>query len=538
MKVKNLFTLAVVFLIALVGSGCSTLSQSAKSVEEVKVKLSSSSSGHIGLKTGEQKKRVPKLTVPQLSMGATSADSVLNRRFTLVVKRVPVKSILYSLAKDAHIQLDLHPIKNTRITMMLKNVPLRLILDRISEQAQLVYKLENDILVVKQDVPVWKTYHLDYVNVAKKSEGKISLNMSVGGAASGVAGASSQRSVGGNSTKVSVSSDQDFWKEVEEGLKYIVNGNVNTSTKGAANVNSNIVINREAGTVSVKGTSSLHKLVSEYIETLLERAKRQVLIEATVVEVELSDQFQGGIDWSSLKISNAPGGQLPNDAQIQIVSDPNLNNIAGAFNFSVGLKFLQQFGNTKVLSTPKIMAINNQTAILKVVDNQVYFTTTVNTNTNQTTAITTYETQVHTVPVGFMMTLTPFVGENEDITLYIRPTLSRILGYVEDPNPALTQAGAVSRVPIVQEREISSTLRLKNGQIAIIGGLMQDTDQNSRAQLPGIGDIPIAEEAFAYHEKNRKKTELVIFIRPIIVKKPSINGDLSGFRSQLKALEN
>lgn len=200
---------------------------------------------------------------------------------------------------------------------------------------------------------------------------------------------------------------------------------------------------------------------------------------------------------------------------------------------------LQQFGKTKVLSSPKIMAINNQMAMLKVVDNQVYFTIEAETSTDTTgggASITTYTSTVHTVPVGFMMSVTPFVTEENQVSLNIRPTLSRIISYVEDPNPSLAQNNVVSRVPVIQEREMSSVLRLRNRQTAIIGGLIQDLHSNDKAGVPYLSSIPWVGDLFTYRDDQATKSELVVFIRPVVIKNPDVDhGDLQQLRPLLSS---
>ncbi|HIQ27066.1 MAG TPA: pilus (MSHA type) biogenesis protein MshL [Sulfurovum sp.] len=526
--------LLIVSLLIFIISGCATLSEMQEMPDEVKRELKNITrdKSTLNISNGRSDEQI-KLRLPSVDANRLSFNkSVLDRRFTLVVKDVPVKSIMYSLAKDIGVQLDLHPIPDKRVTLMLRDVPLRLILDKIADQLGLDYKLESGVLTVKQDVPRWVTYHIDYVNIKKQSEEKISLNMSVGSSAvgQGAGGTTATASTltGDNSTSIVIQSDQDFWKEIEEGLKSIL---------GESN-RPNLVINKESGTVSVFSPSRLQTTVKNYIDTILNRAKKQVLIEVTVVEVELSHNFQSGIDWSRLRLSNSATGQLPTDFNIQIFSDPNRNNVAQSFNFDLGIKLLDQFGKTRVLSTPKIMAVNNQTAILKVVDNEVYFTISVDTNVNQSATTTTYETEVHTVPVGFMMTLTPFVGDNGDVTLHIRPTLSRIVGYVDDPNPALRQVGAVSKVPVIQEREMSSILRLKDRQVAIIGGLMQHEGFKDKSGFPGLATLNGIGNFFSYNQKKGRKTELVIFIRPVIISNPSYKKSILEFNRYRNLLQN
>lgn len=515
-------------------AGCSTWSNKSVSPERIKKELKQTSP-HIGapgqITSGQSAGSKMTLVKPKgVAPLVQYRKSVLDRKFTVVVRRVPVRSILYSLAKDAGVQLDLHRIHNQRVTLMLKNVPLRVILDKLAEQADLYYVFSNGVLTVRNDSPVWQTYKVDYVNIAKKSQGTISLNMSVGKVASG--SNSGAQGPGSNKTEVTVESEQDFWKELANGIATIMGEKIASGSKGTVAYR-NIVINKEAGTVSVYAKHRQHKFIRSFIDEVEHRSKKQVLIEATVVEVELSDKYKAGIDWSNWSLRNGNITAQASDGLIQLVAD---EKASFSFNLGIGLNFLRKFGKAKVLSTPKIMAINNQSALLKVVDNEVYFTVDVNISQNTNTSLTTYQTEVHTVPVGFMMTLTPFVGDDGEITLYVRPTLSRILGYAKDPNPALAQAGVESRIPIVQEREVSSTLRLKDGQVAIIGGLMQDTRQGTTQQLPGLGEPELVGDLFRHYDNDIEKTELVIFIRPHIIENPSLNGDLKAFLPQLKRL--
>jgi len=137
-----------------------------------------------------------------------------------------------------------------------------------------------------------------------------------------------------------------------------------------------------------------------------------------------------------------------------------------------------------------------------------------------------------------MMHVTPFISEDE-ISLNIRPTLSRIVGYVNDPNPDLARENVVSQVPIIQEREMDSVLRLRNRQTAIIGGLIQDTNDKSRTGIPGLSQIPWLGDLFSYRDDRVTKSELIIFIRPIIVYNPDVNhGDLQGLKPFMQTQSN
>ena len=306
-----------------------------------------------------------------------------------------------------------------------------------------------------------------------------------------------------------------------------------------------MVINREAGLISVITSHQKQAYIQAYLDQISERTTKQVLIEATVVEVELNDRYQAGVDWSAVSSSGTGsssitqgmlGANLSQDPAFSI----NLSSL-GTFNFNVGIKMLQQFGDAKVLSSPKIMAMNNQSALLKVVDNEVYFTVNVNREsaTTGSAAFTTFDSIVHTVPVGFMMNMTPFISDDDKISINIRPILSRIVGYVNDPNPDLAREGIVSRIPVIQEREMDSILQLRDRQTAILGGLIQDKHSDQKTSVPFLGSIPWIGDLFSFRDDTVKKSELIIFIRPIIVRNPDIdNGDLMHIKSLLRSETN
>ncbi len=195
---------------------------------------------------------------------------------------------------------------------------------------------------------------------------------------------------------------------------------------------------------------------------------------------------------------------------------------------------MQTFGDVSVMSSPKVMAINNQTAILKVVDNLVYFNVEVNIDNASSTVgggrLFTFETQINTVPVGFVMSVTPFINMDESVTINVRPTISRVIDYVEDPNPQLAEAGVVSEIPVIQVREVESVLKVNSGNIAVIGGLMQDEVERDSSGVPVLSKIPGIGAAFRYDEDKSVKTELVIFIRPTVIGDASLEGDLDDFR--------
>ncbi|WP_029408086.1 pilus (MSHA type) biogenesis protein MshL [Thiomicrorhabdus sp. Milos-T2] len=527
-------------------------------------------SGHITAKTKikdvvNNSSDIPGIVSSQVPKLPPLRGMKKNDVYSISAVNVPVNELLFKLAKDAGKEIDLYSGIAGNVTINAINQPLNSILERISEQVGFNFSVNKTTLVIKPDFPEWKNYKIDYVNIVKKSKDTIDMKMNV----SSGAGGTSSGGTPASSTKVSVESDHNFWEKLEKNIQLLAQLDPNANrivmpvasagqqkqskpSPALSSLSQNTVINPEAGLISVYTTSKKHKAIKKYIEQVTSRAERQVLIEATVVEVVLNDNYQAGINWSFFgnRAFGSDGGlsiSSPFSGPTDGFSVATLDNtgaaggvINGDWNILANLKLLKQFGDTKVLSSPKIMAINNQTALLKVVENLVYFTvdvtTTLGTSTTQGTS--TYETEVNTVPVGFTMSVTPFVSENGGVTLNVRPTISRVIDYKEDPNPSLVDNNGdriSSKIPVIQEKEMSSVLKLRDRQTAIIGGLIEDNNSNSRTGLPWVSDVPVFGDLFSARDDSTKKSELVIFIRPIIVKNPDIdNGDLQSVSRFLK----
>ena len=206
------------------------------------------------------------------------------------------------------------------------------------------------------------------------------------------------------------------------------------------------------------------------------------------------------------------------------------------------MTLLKQFGDTKVISSPKLMVLNNQTAILKVVDNLVYFTVQAQQSQGSVGGgiLSTVTTTPNTVPVGVVMSVTPQINETSTVNINVRPTVSRVLSFVRDPNPQLNGAnGALvipSQIPQIQVREMESILQVNSGNTAILGGLMQDEIQRNADKVPGLSEIPVVGKVFTGRDDANSKTELVIFLRPTVISNASLESDeLQAYKQYLPA---
>jgi general secretion pathway protein D len=297
----------------------------------------------------------------------------------------------------------------------------------------------------------------------------------------------------------------------------------------------NVMTNQETGVISVRGTSRQHQKVQEFISKVTTNARRQVMIEVTVVEVTLADGYEQGINWTKLgqgfSLGKAATLLSSPSSQIKAFGLTYKNN---SRDLTVELSLLEMYGATKVLSSPKLSVLNNQTATLKVSTDVVYFYVKGDTTAvgNNAAAIATYTTTPQTVSVGFFMSITPQISDTGTVTLNVRPSLSSIEKMVPDPNPAL-KGGLENNVPQIRTREMESMMRLEAGEIGVLGGLMEDTLANQVGRVPGVGAIPFIGELFNTRKNAVQKTELVIFIRPTVINDPSVNGDFSGLRNNL-----
>jgi general secretion pathway protein D len=299
-----------------------------------------------------------------------------------------------------------------------------------------------------------------------------------------------------------------------------------------------VISNQETGVITVRATSRQHEKVQAFLDTVLSRVKRQVLIDVTVAEVQLSQNYQQGIDWSALNLFDT-GLKIVQKAAGSI-SGPSANLVELDYasrggNFSSTVKLLDSFGTVKVLSSPKLSVLNNQTAVMKVVDDSVYFTYEIKETeaTATTAAKTTVTSTLHTVPVGLVLSLTPQVGDDDTVTLSIRPSISRVIGQKDDPSLDLFKTGTSIRntIPLIRSREFDSVMRVANGNIAVMGGLMEDLLQNNDNAVPGISATPWLGGLFQNRDDTKRKTELVIFVRPTIIRDASLEGDFSAFKT-------
>ena len=515
--------------------------------------------------------------------------------YSVVVNNVQVHDLLFALARDARLNVDIHPGLTGSVTLNAIDQTLPQLLTRIAKQVDMRFEMEGPNLVVMPDSPYLKNYNVDYVNIARDVTGTVSTSTQI--STSSLTAGGSGAAGTGNTSRIQIEnkSRNRFWETLEKNLKELLHetdkifpeGSTETVTEqtaaqsttgtgtpapantaarvvgqmvqslagspnpatlqntGASVVKrmtfreaASVIANPEGGVITVRATARQHEKVQEFLDRVMSGARRQVLIEATIIEVTLSDGYQQGIEWSRLTsgtdysiskptlTTNVPSAVTP-----YVIKYRQINPL----NLLATVELLRAFGTVKVLSSPKLAVLNNQTATLKVSEDFVYFNVKQdvvpgNTNTNATVTTTTTP---QSVSIGFFMSLTAQISDNGTVTLSVRPSISSIAELKQDPNPELAKNNIKNLVPQIRMREIESMMRVESGDIAVLGGLMEDRLDNRDGRMPGFGDIPFLGEVFNTRSNSSAKSELVVLLRPTVIRDASIEGDFSSFRESL-----
>ncbi len=276
------------------------------------------------------------------------------------------------------------------------------------------------------------------------------------------------------------------------------------------------------------GTAHQHQQIAEFLKKLKESISTQVIIEAKIVEVTLDNEFKSGINWSQL------GGDVHLTAPLgSQASQRSAHSIRDVFSlslkyeeFSSVLNLVKKFGTVRTLSDPRLTVMNNQPAMLKVATNEVFFHLEFERyfQSEGKPDVENISSNALTVPIGLVMIVQPSVNlQTGEITMSLRPTISRVQKEVEDPAVAIkSQQKVKSTVPVVQVREFDSVLKIKSGQVLVMGGLMEDRSSYTSASIPGVDSIPLFGELAKGKDDDRKITELVIFLTAHIIEDSSI----------------
>jgi general secretion pathway protein D len=495
--------------------------------------------------------------------------------YSVVVSNVRVQDLLFALARDARLNIDIHPGIAGSVTLNAIDQTLPQLLTRIARQVDMRYELDGPNLLVMRDSPFLRTYKVDFVSATRNVKMQSQSSTQFGGTGGGSAGAT------GATATIDITSNNQLWESLVQNVKDILRETDKALPSGTAPAPApaapapggapqaaaaapqpgatyleaaSVIGNRESGVLFIRATSRQHEKILEFLDSVLTSVRRQVLIEATVAEVQLNNEYQRGIDWRRLRTNaSAVGvpafgtGESGVSFQQQSSGTPAgvdttafvLGGAINSLNLSAAMKLLESFGSVRVLSSPKISVLNNQTALLRVTRDIVYFTitpssapVTITGGVGAPVVPIAFTTTPNVAAEGFMMSVLPQINVTDGIVLNVRPTIRRRVGDAIDPNPALALARP-NLIPVFETREFDSVLRIQSGETAVLGGLMQDSVERVEDMIPGIRDIPLLGQLFSQRKDVNIKTELVIFLRATVIRDASVEGDYRAFRELL-----
>jgi general secretion pathway protein D len=438
------------------------------------------------------------------------------KKISLIMnEELPVKSAICGMASKLGIDIQMDPNIKAGVIVQASDRRFIDVLDMICDMSELRYTILGDSSVkIVNDTPYTETYDIQFLNLSRDSENKISIATDV----SSTSSAEQDRS-GGHSqdSTVTIRAKNDFWNELDEGIRLIVGGDQKSPTRYS--------INRQSGVVVVCANSKVQSCVGRYIERIKRSMSSQVLIEAKIIEVDLKNEYKRGIDWNIVSKRGAIKANLANvSAKSTMIFSHRINGMRNV------LSALEEFGAMRTISNPRITTMNNQAAVLKVAQNHVYF----KLNYDKTYASSdskrediAVSSDIKTIPIGLVLFVQPSIDpSNRTVTLFLRPTITKLAGTVQDPavdiairsiNSDDKSKYEPSKIPITEVREVASILKLNDGEIAVLGGFMEIRSSKEREGLPGVKDIPLIGEIASSQNLGDAVVELVILIRVRIV---------------------
>lgn len=483
----------------------------------------------------------------KIAMPKTSAKQ-LEQRFDLVISNAPASQVLMGIVSGTRYSMLVHQDLTGTISVNLKDVTVFEALDSLRELYGYEYKVEGTRIFIEPQAMQTRVFQVNYIVGQRKGSSDTRVtsgSVSNSNSQSGQQGtSSSSTSVGSSegrapliSTSIATSSNNDFWKDLTDSLNGIV---------GAEN-GRRVVVNLQSGVIMVRAMPDEVRNVEAFLRLMQVTIERQVILEAKILNVQLNDQSQSGVNWSIFGRSGSSTGIVGNiNANTQLASSGNGSLLSGDLgassgtaianaattaiggplfavalqgaNFAALLSFLESQGDVQVLSSPRIATINNQKAVLKVGTDE-FFVTGISSSTTASTGATTTSPEVTLQPFfsGIALDVTPQIDKDDNIILHMHPSISQ----VTTVNKQLNLGGAAGAInlPLASSNvsETDSIVRTRHGRVIAIGGLMTESAIVNKSKVPGLGDIKGIGSAFRQKGSATSKTELVILLKATVV---------------------
>ncbi len=506
--------LLTVLIILTLSGGCANLDSGSRvSGPDLKGELDRAIESQPDEQNNKPKVRVPD-SLNQELLALPNLDT--NLKFDVSANQVESQQFFIDLMDATGENIIIEPGVTEPITLNLKAVTLTDVLTALRDMYNLDYEKTSYGYRVMADRLNTKVFHINYLNIVRK-----------GTSDTGITG-SQISAQGQQSSQVSTTTESDFWAQLEQTLNMLVGDKPGRS----------IMVNRQAGIVLAQANSSELRSIENYLQISELAMQQQVIIEARILEVNLSDGFQSGINWGQV-VENLGGNA--NDIATLAFSGNNLNgvtDVGGVFNLSVNadnfsgmIQLLSSQGDIQVLSSPRISTVNNQKAVIKVGTDD-FFVTNITQSEDEDGNAESPEIELQPFFSGIALDVTPQIGQNDEIILHVRPSVTE----VQEKTKVINLGNDTYELPLASSsiRETDSIIRAQSGQIVVIGGLLQNSENSQDAGIPLLSRVPIVKGLFAQTRRENSKSELVILLQPTITNTQVWRDELSKYKSQLQ----
>jgi MSHA biogenesis protein MshL len=514
-------------------------------------------------RTGKPPADVSQALLPPLEITLPEGKAApLEPRFDLTVSNAPARQVFMGLVEGTRYSMVLHPDVRGVLSLNLKEATVPEAIEAIRRVYGYEYRREGDRFLILGREMQTRMFSVNYLNMIRK--GKSDTRVISGGsgqAATGTTTTAGAATSGASSVVVETQTQAEFWKDLAATLSALV----------GAEGGRKVIVNPQIGMVVIRAMPDELRVVEDYLGATHAAVNRQVVLEAKIVEIELNDRFQAGINWAkihssytfgqvgggstslsttgSTSASGSLGTLRPGTGSFSPTSPGTASSAFGgvfslavvASDFTAFVELLKAQGEVQVLSSPRVSTVNNQKAVIKI-GSDGYFAIggTAGTAATSTTAATAGSVTLASFFSGIALDVTPQIDEASNILLHIHPAVSTVTQQ-DKTFSGLGTSGADLVLPLALSaiQESDNIVRAANGQLIVIGGLMKEGSTDENSSVPILGDIPLLGNLFKHKKVTRIKKELVILLKPTVINLGQDWGDAAGeSRERIKKIRH
>ena len=474
-----------------------------------------------------QRRAAPRSSAPAAlprtgAYGAASAGS--GPRFDLSVKDMPARDFFLGLMEESRTNIVVNPDVTGTISFALNNVSLEQVLNAVRDSHGYDYRRTPYGYQIFSNGVLTRTFNVNFLNIKRKGVSETSISSgqtseTTSKDSGGTGTSESSTSSVANSSFLQTTTEGDFWGQLQAAVTSIIGEGEGRS----------VVVDGQSGLLVVRAPITSMQQVERFLDEAERNLRRQVILEAKIMEVRLADGYQAGINWTSISNDLDSNGEViradTSGADFNGEYLNGLDKVGGVFStaFRLGgftgvMQLLETQGDVRVLSSPRIATTNNQKAVIKVGTDE-FFITEVKTENTSTATATTSQPEVVLTPFfsGIALDVTPQIDANNEITLHIKPQVTKTEEKTRIVNLGAQTGEYQLPTALSTIRESDSIIRARSGEVVVLGGLLQDDSDNQNANVPWFSKLPVVGPLFKQTRRSLSKSELVILLRPTVV---------------------